>query len=758
MPELTYREAVRDALATAMRDDDDVFIMGEDIAEMGGSMGVTQGMLAEFGPERVRNTPISEMAIVGTGIGAAMQGMRPVVEIMYQDFLTLSMEQLVNQAAKHRTMSGGQLKVPLTIRTQGGAGWSPGAQHAQQLESWFVHVPGLKVVFPSTPEDVRGLLWSSIYDDNTVIFFEHRLLYPLKGEVPESIEPIPLGKARVMRAGTDVTVVAIGRMVPEALKAAEDAEQEGISVEVIDPRTLLPLDEETIVASRQEDHPLRHRPRGGHARRLRRRARGRRAGGRLRLPGRADRACGRQVRAARVRAGDGAVGRAARRGRARGREAHGGALLAMATEVKLPRLGQGMESGTIVKWLKGEGEPVKKRDPLYELDTDKVTQEVEAEADGVLLKIVVDSGEVEVGKTIAFIGSEGEDVPAAGNGKPEAAATEDATEAEPDAQEEGSPADEMDDERERGRQAAAATAEAETTQVAESPDAGRADGRVKASPLARRLAREQGIDIATLQGSGPDGRIVAEDVARGVVAEPATAPSPALAATGEVEEIELTSTRKTIARRLTQAWEAPVFQLTVSVDMTRALELRERLVARLQEGETKPTVGDLLTKVVAAALVRHPAVNSHFTGEKIRRYPYAHVGIAVAAPNGLVVPVIRDADRRSIQEIAAARGDIVARARDGKLQRTDLEDGTFTISNLGPFGIEQFIAVLNPPQTAILAVGATEEKPVVRDGELVVRPLMSMTITCDHRAIDGADGAEFLRTVKELLEEPALAL
>ena len=249
MPELTYREAVRDALSSAMRSDDDVFIMGEDIAEMGGSMGVTQGMLAEFGPERVRNTPISEMAIVGTGIGAAMQGMRPVVEIMYQDFLTLSMEQLVNQAAKHRTMSGGQLKVPLTIRTQGGAGWSPGAQHAQQLESWFVHVPGLKVVFPSTPEDVRGLLWSSIYDDNTVIFFEHRLLYPLKGQVPDEIEPIPLGKARVMREGSDVTVIAIGRMVPEALKAAEDAEKDGISVEVIDPRTLLPLDEETIIAS-----------------------------------------------------------------------------------------------------------------------------------------------------------------------------------------------------------------------------------------------------------------------------------------------------------------------------------------------------------------------------------------------------------------------------------------------------------------------------------------------------------------------------
>src|SRR3990172_1348708 len=189
MPELTYREAVRDALARALRADERVFVMGEDIAEMGGSMGATQGL-------------------------------RPVVEIMYEDFLTLSMEQIVNQAAKHRTMSGGQVTVPLTIRTQGGAGWSPGAQHAQQLEAWFVHVPGLKVVFASTPEDVRGLLWSSIYDDNPVVFFEHRTLYGLKEEVPEELEPIELGKARAHREGADVTAVATGRLVHEALKAA----------------------------------------------------------------------------------------------------------------------------------------------------------------------------------------------------------------------------------------------------------------------------------------------------------------------------------------------------------------------------------------------------------------------------------------------------------------------------------------------------------------------------------------------------------
>jgi len=249
MPEMTYREAVRDALIESMRADEDVFIMGEDIAEMGGSMAVTHGLLDEFGPERVRNTPISEMAIVGAGIGAAMAGMRPVVEIMYEDFLTLSLEQIVNQAAKHRYMSGGQITVPLTIRTQGGAGWSPGAQHAQQLEAWLVHVPGLKVVFPSTPEDARGLLWTAIHDDNPVIFFEHRLLYPVKGEVPAKLEPIPLGKARTVREGTDVTVIATGPLVHLSVEAAEQAEEDGISVEVVDPRTLQPLDEDALVAS-----------------------------------------------------------------------------------------------------------------------------------------------------------------------------------------------------------------------------------------------------------------------------------------------------------------------------------------------------------------------------------------------------------------------------------------------------------------------------------------------------------------------------
>jgi pyruvate/2-oxoglutarate/acetoin dehydrogenase E1 component len=318
MPELSYREAVRDALSTAMRQDEDVFIMGEDIAEMGGSMGVTQGMLDEFGPERVRNTPISEAAIVGTGIGAAMQGMRPVVEIMYEDFLSLAAEQVINQAAKHRYMSGGQLKVPLTIRTQGGAGWSPGAQHAQQLEAWFVHIPGLKVVFASTPTDVRGLLYSAIYEDNPVIFFEHRTLYGLKEEVPDELEPIPLGEARVHRQGEDVTVVATGRLVHEALTAAEQAEEQGDLGRGRRPAYAPAARRGHDRRVGEEDQPLRRRARGGHADGLRRRGGGSRPASGLRLARRADRARRRQVHAAAVCARDGGMGRSPRGGRAPG--------------------------------------------------------------------------------------------------------------------------------------------------------------------------------------------------------------------------------------------------------------------------------------------------------------------------------------------------------------------------------------------------------------------------------------------------------
>jgi len=402
----------------------------------------------------------------------------------------------------------------------------------------------------------------------------------------------------------------------------------------------------------------------------------------------------------------------------------------MATEVKLPRLGQGMESGTIVKWLKSEGEAVEKGEPLYELDTDKVTQEVEADASGVLLKIAVSEGEVEVGKTIAVIGEQGEQVELpSGDGDGAAPkAKRPAREPEP-----SEPAVSGVQDSGRGRT--------------------REGGRVKASPLARRMAKERGVELGQIDGTGPDGRIVAEDVERAQAAGPAVS---GVQDSGQVEVRQLTKVRKTIARRLTQAWEAPVFQLVVSADMTQALALVERL--RERHPDERPTVTDLLTRVTAAALMHHRDVNAHYVDGEIHVHPTANVGIAVAAPQGLVVPVIRSAEQLSIAEIAATRGEVVQRARDNKLKQEDLEGGTFTISNLGMFGVEQFVAVLNPPQVAILAVGATEDRVVVRDGEVTARPTMTMTLTCDHRAIDGAVGADFLRTLEAFVEQPALAL
>ena len=431
----------------------------------------------------------------------------------------------------------------------------------------------------------------------------------------------------------------------------------------------------------------------------------------------------------------------------------------MASEVKLPRLGQGMESGTIVRWLKTEGDAVTKGEPLYELDTDKVTQEVEAESDGVLLKIVVADGEVDVGTTVGIIGAQDEDVSAlladaqGGNGGAPAPAAPTES-ADPEAVEptQSAEAPEVTGEADGDEENAS-----EEQAVSQPEQAVRAEGEhVKASPLARRIARERGIDLAQLVGTGPEGRVIAEDVEKAAV-RPAPA-TPAGVAQPEFEVVELTSIRKTIARRLTEAWAAPVFQLTVSTDASELVATRKRMVELLREGETKPTVSDVLTRLVAAALVRHRAVNANFVEGRIHRFSAANVGLAVAAPSGLIVPVIRDADRKSVLDIARDRADVVSRAREGKLQLQDLEGGTFTISNLGMYGIEQFIAVLNPPQVAILAVGSIEDRAAVVDGELSVVPALTMTLTCDHRAIDGSEGAEFLRDVKAFVETPALAL
>ncbi len=252
MPEtrtLTYAQALREALSQAMSRDERVFLIGEDIGTYGGAFGVTAGLMDEFGKERVRDTPISEAGIAGACIGASLTGMRPIGEIQFMDFVTLSMEQLVLQAAKLRFMFGGKAEVPFVLRMPAGAGTGAAAQHSESLENWFVHVPGLKVIMPSTPYDAKGLLLSALEDLNPVIFVEHKLLYPIKGEVPEDYYTVPLSQSHVVRTGTDLTVVATSVMVQRTLEVADRLAEEGIELEIIDPRTLKPLDEKPIVDS-----------------------------------------------------------------------------------------------------------------------------------------------------------------------------------------------------------------------------------------------------------------------------------------------------------------------------------------------------------------------------------------------------------------------------------------------------------------------------------------------------------------------------
>ena len=253
MKKMSYAEAIREGMSIRMREDPNVLLFGEDVGAFGGCFGVTAGMFDEFGDKRVRDTPISEGAIIGAAVGSAATGLRPIAELMFCDFLTVGMDQLVNQAAKMRYMFGGKISMPMVVRLPGGAGVSAAAQHSQSLEAWVTHVPGLKVVYPSTPQDALGLMLSSIDDENPVMFVEHKAMYKMNGDV-DSFEPIPLGKGDIKRSGEDVTIIATGKMVHEALAAAKILEEDGISAEVLDPRTLYPLDKELIAQSLGKTH------------------------------------------------------------------------------------------------------------------------------------------------------------------------------------------------------------------------------------------------------------------------------------------------------------------------------------------------------------------------------------------------------------------------------------------------------------------------------------------------------------------------
>jgi pyruvate dehydrogenase E2 component (dihydrolipoamide acetyltransferase) len=435
----------------------------------------------------------------------------------------------------------------------------------------------------------------------------------------------------------------------------------------------------------------------------------------------------------------------------------------VATDIVMPRLSDSMEEGTILRWVKSQGDDVAVGEELVEIETDKANMVYEADAAGTLIEILAQEGDtLPIGETIARVGEPGE---AGGDSAP---ARDEAAEApKEEAPAQAPEAEAAPPEREEAAEPAAA----EGAVAAEAPDeappaAPSGDGRVKASPLARRIARERGLDLATLTGSGPGGRIVKADVERAGEAPAAPAPpTPGVrerpeTAKGQVETVELTKVQQTIARRMAESKAtAPHFYLEAEVDMSRAVEGRARIKAQAPEGEAVPSFNDMIVKAAALALRDYPRANGAYRDGKVEIYSRVNVGVAVAAQDALIVPTVFDADQKGLRQIAAETRALAGRVRSGEITPPELSGGTFTVSNLGMYGITNFAAVINPPQAAILAVGSIFERPVVREGEIATAHLMPVNLACDHRILYGADGAEFLARVRELLEEPlALAL
>ncbi len=433
----------------------------------------------------------------------------------------------------------------------------------------------------------------------------------------------------------------------------------------------------------------------------------------------------------------------------------------MATKVHMEALSPTMEEGQIVTWLKAEGDEITSGDVLAEIETDKATMELVARGSGVLRKVMLEEGATApVGEVIAIIADPDEELELGGEG--EAAAEGGDEEEAADASAESS--------QEAGEKVDAGKAEPapepEEKEV-EEPSPSQDDRRIKASPLARRLAEEKGLSLARIQGSGPGGRIVKRDVEeaeaephREPAGEAASAPMPAVAAEGpEYQDVPLSQIRKTIAKRLVQSiGPVPHFFLTVDVDMSRVVEARKRINQALAPQGVKISFNDIVLKATAMALHRHPECNAHWGGDHVRRFNRVHLGVAVAIEDGLITPVVRDAHAKGLAHIAGEVRELASRAREKKLSPDEYTGSTFSVSNLGMFGIEEFTAVINPPEAGILAVGALEDRPVVVDGEVVVRPRMKITMSCDHRVIDGALGSQFLQTLTGILEEPLMAL
>ena len=759
-------------------------LMGEDIGVFNGAFKVTAGLLEEFGEKRVRDTPISENTIVGMGVGAAMTGLRPVVELMTINFSLLAMDQIVNHAASIRYMFGGQVKVPLVVRMPQGAGHQLGPTHSHSWEALYLHVPGLLVAVPTTAADAKGLLKSAIRDDNPVIFIEHEYLYGQRGEVPDDEDfTVDFGQAAIRREGSDVTIVGISRMALTAARAAKTlSEKHGIEAEVIDPRTLRPLDLDTILASVRKTQPLRDR-RGGLAARRRRREPRRvdlRAG--LRRPRRADPARHRRRRADAVLQAAGAARVPARAAGHRSRAGHDSpdAIGHAMSEIVMPRLSDSMEEGTILKWLKADGDAVARGEPLAEIETDKATLTYESDAAG-MLTIVVAAGEtLPIGEVIARLDDgAGGGAPAAERlrrrarrgarrrprprgrarrpahrrDEPAAPARRPRKPPPPRRAARGGPGQGLPARAPHGPRAGHRPAPRRRHRPGRTRRQGRRRGRGEGrhreglrarepAPARRRARRAEAVARRGPRRRGARRRPSRSRRRRRPARPRATSRSS-----------ELTRIQQVIARRMAESKATvPEFTLRSEIDMEGCVAAAR--TAQGLGGEV-PSYNDMVVKACALALREFPRANGSYKDGKFELHSRVNVGVAVAAHGRA-----RRADdlRRRPQVAARDRPRIARRSprsvRAGTVTPPELSGGTFTVSNLGMFGVTDFTAVINPPQAAILAVGALAPRAVVRDGALVARNTMGVTLACDHRILYGADAAQFLARIRALLEQP----
>ncbi len=647
-------EAVRATLYEAMKNDDRTVILGEDVGARGNVFLITKDFINEFGPDRVIDTPIAEASIVGIAIGMAMEGLRPIAEIQFADFIYPSFNQIVGEAAKTRYRSNGEYTCPMVIRTPYGGGVRGALSHSVSIEALFYHVPGLKIVAPSFPADVKGLLNASIDDPDPVLFLEHKKTYRLiKGEVPDGHYTIELGKANVLKEGRQLTVVSYGLYVHWALEAAQQLEQDGLSVEVIDLRSIRPMDKTAILRSVEKTRKTADHSRGQQ---VRRHWRGDQRDGRRRgaLPSR-------RADTATLRPGRPGHGvRVTARGRVHvvagtdGRRNAGDGEVLMATTITMPQLGETVTEGTVAQWLKNVGDAVDKYEDFVEVSTDKVNAGVPSPVTGTIRELLVKEGEtVATGTPIAVIDEVGS-APAPAPETPATAATPAPAAAAPAPQVTAPPS---------GNGAAA-------------PAAVEAESALRgASPAVRRLAREHRIDIRAIQGTGANGRVTAEDVlaaSRTVVAgappEPQAPPPPGRTSTyaqpipGTV--VTLSQARRIIAERMVESRHtAPHAWSMVEIDVTDLWTWRTREKDAFErETGYKLTLLPFFVRAVVESLAAFPLMNARFVPATdsspagIYVNEDVNIGIAIGLPTNLVVPVIKRADQLSIKGLAIAAG------------------------------------------------------------------------------------------------------